>query len=104
MYRGETYHRYKVPEDGISPRCRPCTPHAWYRERLEDLKDTGHDPADLSQAMAVAMTEPERQIPVGVLYRKPGVAFQDRFAVLKEKALIDYPFAGDQINDILSGI
>ncbi|MCG8619047.1 MAG: 2-oxoacid:acceptor oxidoreductase subunit alpha [Desulfobacterales bacterium] len=31
MYQDETYHRYKVTEDGISPRCRPCTPHALVR-------------------------------------------------------------------------
>ena len=78
--------------------------HGWYRERITNLNDTGHDPTDISQALAVAMTDPEKQIPTGVLYRKPGVAFQDRFAVLKERALVDYPFAGDQINDILSGI
>ncbi|HCY84285.1 MAG TPA: 2-oxoacid ferredoxin oxidoreductase [Desulfobacteraceae bacterium] len=78
--------------------------HLWYKERVKDLGDTGHDPTDLPQALAVAMTEPGTQIPTGVLYRKPGVPFQDRFTVLKDKALTDYPFAGDQINDILSGI
>ncbi|MEH0019175.1 MAG: 2-oxoacid:acceptor oxidoreductase subunit alpha [Desulfobacter sp.] len=31
MYQAETYHRYKVTESGVSPRCLPCTPNALVR-------------------------------------------------------------------------
>ncbi len=28
LYQDETYQRYKIVENGISPRCLPCSPHA----------------------------------------------------------------------------
>ncbi len=78
--------------------------HFWYQERVRDLTCTDHDPSDLQKALALAMTDPAKQIPTGILYQNAGVAFQDRFKVLKDKSLVEYPFAKEEMNDILSEI
>lgn len=41
---------------------------AWYRERVYDLKDAGHDPADRTRAIEKAFEWGDK-IPIGVIYR-----------------------------------
>lgn len=74
--------------------------HAWYQERVFDLADQGHDVTDLEKALKISLME-EDKIPTGIIYQQPKVPFHERREVLKKKPLVDYPFAKDQMDDIL---
>ncbi len=83
--------------------------HLWYKDRVFDLEDTGHNPEDLAQAIQVANMGWEGDksmdsIPTGIIYKRQGPAFHERFDLLKNKSLREYAFAKDQMNDILTTI
>lgn len=88
--------------------CQPCVSfnkvntHAWYQERVYDLAEAGHDPGDLSAALTIAVGDGTDRIPTGIIYQQEGVAFHQRLAQLQKGALVDYPFARDQMSAILT--
>ena len=75
--------------------------HLWYKERVFDLKETGHDPADYEKALKVAHMG-EDKIPTGVIYKAHTLAFHERFDVLKKKPLFDYNFDKPRMDEILA--
>lgn len=77
--------------------------HLWYKERVYDLKKTGHDASDLSSALSIAQMENDK-IPTGVIFHKETVPFHDKVSNLKNKSLIEYGFSKPKMNDILDKI
>ena len=75
--------------------------HLWYKERVFDLKETGHDPADYEKALQVAHMG-EEKIATGVIYKADTPAFHERFEVLKQKPLFDYEFDKNRMDEILA--
>ena len=73
--------------------------HLWYKERVFDLAP-GHDVTDFQRALALSLMD-EEKIPTGILYKKEGSCFHEKLAVLKNMPLVEYPFAKDQMGDIL---
>jgi len=53
----------------------------WYRARVYKL-DAGYDPTNKAAAFEKSQEWGER-IPIGIIYRRQGTAFEDRIAVLK---------------------
>lgn len=74
--------------------------HLWYKERVFDLQESGHDKSDYQKALQAAHEGMEK-IPTGIIYQAPGTSFHERLDVLKNKTLFDYSFAKSQMNDIL---
>jgi 2-oxoglutarate ferredoxin oxidoreductase subunit beta len=60
----------------------------WYKERVEDLEETGHDPADFNAALKLAFSG-EEKIPVGIYYRKEKPHFTGQIPALAAGPLID---------------
>jgi 2-oxoglutarate ferredoxin oxidoreductase subunit beta len=60
----------------------------WYRERIYDLQEAGHDPADRVAAFEKALEWGER-IPIGVLYQVRLPTYEEQVPVLQ-----DGPLAG----------
>lgn len=75
--------------------------HLWYKERVYDLAETGHDPGDLNAAMRVALGDGTDRIPTGVIYRETGPAFHERLPVLDKRPLYEYDFTRETLDDIL---
>lgn len=80
--------------------------HLWYKKRVFDLNEVGHDASDFDKAMEVAQMNREmnynpEKIPTGIIYKKEGAAFHDRIPVLKNNTLLEYDFAKSKMNDIL---
>ncbi len=59
----------------------------WYRERIYDLQETGHDPTDRAAAFEKALEWGER-IPVGVLYQARLPTYEEQLPVLQEGPLV----------------
>ncbi len=74
--------------------------HLWYKDRVFDLKDFGHDPADYEKALKVARMG-EDKIPTGVIYKASSLAFHERFDVLRQSPLFDYEFDKTRMDEIL---
>jgi len=72
----------------------------WYKERVYDLADTGHDTSDLGKAFALSQTD-AAAIPTGVIYERQAPDFHQRQGVLKNRGLRDYRFSKEKMNDIL---
>ncbi|MBF0200579.1 MAG: 2-oxoacid:ferredoxin oxidoreductase subunit beta [Desulfamplus sp.] len=65
--------------------------HQWYKERVYDLQEEGHDFTSIPAALERSMEWGER-IPTGVFYETETVPFHGRVPVLRNKPLIDHPF------------
>ncbi|MFA5907020.1 MAG: thiamine pyrophosphate-dependent enzyme [Desulfobacula sp.] len=77
--------------------------HLWYKARVFDLKETGHDVSDYEKALRVAHMG-EDKIPTGVIYKADTPAFHERVAVLKHQPLFDYGFDKARMDEILAGV
>jgi 2-oxoglutarate ferredoxin oxidoreductase subunit beta len=60
----------------------------WYRERVYDLQEEGHDPADRVAAFQKALEWGER-IPIGVLYQVRRPTYEEQLPVLEAGPLAD---------------
>jgi 2-oxoglutarate ferredoxin oxidoreductase subunit beta len=60
----------------------------WYRERVYDLEQTGHDPGDRAQAFERAMEWGDR-IPLGVFYQTRRPTYEEQVAALQEGPLVE---------------
>jgi 2-oxoglutarate ferredoxin oxidoreductase subunit beta len=58
----------------------------WYRERVYNLQEAGHDPADRVAAFQKALEWGER-IPIGVLYQVRRPTYEEQLPVLEEGPL-----------------
>lgn len=69
----------------------------WYKQRIYDInKDSGYNPEDRAQAFLRAQ-EWQDKIPVGVIYKKDKLTFEDRVSVIKDQALIDIKFEPEKL-------
>lgn len=62
----------------------------WFNDRVYDLKEEGHDPADRMKALQKAFEWGER-LPVGVFYRDGRESYQNDLAQLKQGPLVERP-------------
>ena len=60
--------------------------HLWYKQRVFDLKEAGHDSSDYEKAMQVARMGMDK-IPTGVIYKIQTTPFHERLDVLKKQTL-----------------
>ncbi|ACN17167.1 PorB3 [Desulforapulum autotrophicum HRM2] len=63
----------------------------WYKDRVYDLGETGHDMTDKQSALERS-NEWEEKIPLGILYREEKPTFHDRVKRLAEGPLIAHKF------------
>jgi 2-oxoglutarate ferredoxin oxidoreductase subunit beta len=61
--------------------------YAWFRERVYDLDEEGHDPRDWNAAMGKAMEFGDR-IPTGLVYRADRPSFEESEPVLRRGPLV----------------
>lgn len=71
----------------------------WYKERVYNIADAGHDPADLASAIELSLKWGDK-IPTGVLYTKESIPFHKRVGVLQEKTLVSQDFDGKKIASV----
>jgi 2-oxoglutarate ferredoxin oxidoreductase subunit beta len=67
---------------------------AWFRERVYDLKDAGHDPADRARAMEKALEWGDR-IPIGVIYKTERPPLDELVPALAHGPLVKQPVERD---------
>jgi 2-oxoglutarate ferredoxin oxidoreductase subunit beta len=60
---------------------------AWYRERVHQVEEPGHDPTDKIEAFAKAQ-EWDGGIPIGVIYRQERTTFEEQFPALRDGILV----------------
>ncbi len=76
--------------------------NTWYKDRVFDLADTGHDTKDYEQAIKIAhMDMDKNSIPTGIIYQQTSIPFHDRLEILKEKPLYQYDFSETKIKKII---
>ena len=80
---------------------RPMS-YAWYRERVYQVADTDHDPANRDAALAIGFQYPGNgdKIPLGIIYQdESGAAYEEMVPTLTAGPLTAQPFytrpAGD---------
>ncbi len=69
--------------------------YAWFKERVYELAEEGHDPSDFMAAMGKAL-EFEPRIPLGLLYQIERPIYDDSEPVLQEGPLVDQPLGLDR--------
>jgi 2-oxoglutarate/2-oxoacid ferredoxin oxidoreductase subunit beta len=75
--------------------------HAWYKDRVYDLANTRHDPADLGGALQMALDSNPDKIPTGLIFKQEKKPYQQRLKVLQNRPLVTYPFDRDAMTAIL---
>ena len=73
-------------------------------EETEGIKlgDKGHDSSDLKAAIELALTDEEKEIPLGIVYEKNTVAFHERIDILKKSNLFDEAIDREKLERMLS--
>ncbi len=74
--------------------------HKWYKDRVYDIEEQGHDYSDFSKAMNLAMEWGEK-IPTGILFQQESLPFHEKIEILKEKSLISYDFDSEKIQSTI---
>lgn len=71
------------------PTYNKSRPYAWYREHIEYLDKTSHDPTNLEAAWKASLRTDK--LPLGIFYQNPRTPWHDHFDLLKDKVLKDAP-------------
>ncbi len=69
--------------------------YAWFKERVYELAEEGHDTSDLMAAMGKALEFGSR-IPLGLLYQIERPIYDDSEPVLRQGPLVDQPLGLDR--------
>ncbi len=75
--------------------------YSWYKSKIFDLNDTDHDDSNYEQALQTVHNK-NHKIPLGIIYKKPGIPFHERLDVLKKQPLIKHKFDGTQLENIFT--
>lgn len=113
-FSGKVDHLAALIQEGISHRgfalidiLQPCVSfnkintNRWYQARVYDINENGtYDPTDLCTALEKAYEWGDR-IPMGVLFRRSPVCYEDNLPVLKKNPLVDQPVDPAIIQEII---
>jgi 2-oxoglutarate ferredoxin oxidoreductase subunit beta len=79
---------------------RPMS-YEWYRERVYQVEDEGHDASDRAAALARAFEYPgEGRIPIGIIYRTEDVpSYEEQVSTLKAGPLVCQPMRTRPLED-----
>jgi 2-oxoglutarate ferredoxin oxidoreductase subunit beta len=69
--------------------------YPWFKERVYDLAEEGHDPGDVEAALRKAFEWGDR-IPLGLLYRSEQPVYEDSDPVLRQGPLVKQPLGISQ--------
>jgi 2-oxoglutarate ferredoxin oxidoreductase subunit beta len=69
--------------------------YPWFKERVYDLAEEGHDPGDVEAALRKAFEWGDR-IPLGLLYRSEQPVYEDSDPVLRQGPLVKQPIGISQ--------
>ncbi len=97
LFAGAIRHRGFSLIDVFSP-CvtfNMLNTYAWFKERVYELAEEGHDTSDFMAAMGKAL-EFEPRIPLGLLYQIERPIYDDSEPVLQEGPLVDQPLGLDR--------
>lgn len=75
----------------------------YFRKRVYDLQEKGHDASDYASACAKA-EEFNDKIPIGIFYKGESVCYTEQLPQLKEKALVEHKLPVDtseMMNDLI---
>jgi 2-oxoglutarate ferredoxin oxidoreductase subunit beta len=77
---------------------------AWYKERVYHLEeDAGYDPGNMVAAFEKAQ-EWEEKIPLGVIYKKESLSFEERRQATKKHPLVKLPLYPKDVERLLDGL
>jgi 2-oxoglutarate ferredoxin oxidoreductase subunit beta len=81
----------------------PSKNYKWYQERIYKLEDEGHDPTDLSAALAVAGNNDGR-LPTGIFYRDDRPAYEDGLPQLSGDPLAEQDISAIDISGLMDSL
>jgi len=112
-FSGNTDHLTELIEKGIEHNgfavidiLQPCVSFnrvntfAWYKKRVYDLAEEGHDPKDLDAAISLSRQWGDR-IPIGIFHRKTGRSYTECIYHLDHGALLDHSYDKDRVQEII---
>jgi len=75
--------------------------YEWYRSRVYELEQQGHDPRD-HQAAAARAQEWGDRIPIGVFYQAERPEFTDQVPALRAGPLVDRNYSPDRLQELIA--
>ena len=74
--------------------------YQWYKQRVNPLDDSQHDPEDYEKALMMA-TRDESKIPIGIFFKKEKPNLTDQIAALSDRPLVSRKFNPDRLNRVI---
>lgn len=82
------------------PTYNKSRPYSWYREHLEYLDRSGHDPKNFEAALKASQRLDK--LPLGIFYEQQRPAWHENFSLLKSAPLCQSPVNAIDISAVLS--
>jgi 2-oxoglutarate ferredoxin oxidoreductase subunit beta len=111
-FSGDSQHLSELIRAGIQHKgfsiidiLQPCVSfnpkdiYQWYKQHVNPLDDSQHDPGDYEKALMMA-TRDESKIPIGIFFQKEKPNFTDQIAALSDGPLVSKKFNPDRLESV----
>jgi 2-oxoglutarate ferredoxin oxidoreductase subunit beta len=108
-FSGDSQHLSELIQAGVQHKgfsiidiLQPCVSfnpkdiYQWYKQRVNRLDDSQHDPGDYEKALMMATRE-ESKIPIGIFFQKEKPNYTDQIAALSDGPLVSKTFKPDRL-------
>jgi 2-oxoglutarate ferredoxin oxidoreductase subunit beta len=112
-FAGDLKHLKQLLKQGIQHKgfalidiFQPCVSfnhvntYQWYKQRIYNLQEEGHDASDKQQAFARAMEWGER-IPLGVFYQEQRPTYEDELPQIQTQTLLEQDITNIDITELM---
>ena len=80
----------------------PARSYKWYKERVYDVQEKGHDSTDRNKAIALALESDENRLATGILYRGDSNRYEDSLPQLKKGPLVNRDIDSIKVSNLMA--
>ncbi len=114
-FSGDNQHLSELIQAGIKHKgfsiidiLQPCVSfnpkktYQWYKQRVDLLDGSQHDPRDYEKALIIASRD-EDKIPIGIFFQKQKPTLTDQITALSDRPLASRKFNPERLESVFGG-
>lgn len=80
----------------------PTKSHKWYKERVYDAEQEGHDPTDRSKVLALILSSDHDRLATGIFYQGDRNRYEDSLPQLKKGPLVSHDIDSIEVGNLMA--